>query len=114
MSNNVQQQALRQVRESYRSFRRAAARVLSFAVAILFSAKLCAQQVPALEQIQWKSETQIRELLGEPESIQGPTGTHASYVLWKYADFTVAFADQRATHVFQRDSLKSKRPPESE
>ena len=62
-------------------------------------------QAPELQEIRWKSESQIRSLLGEPESIRGPIGTHASYKLWKYADFTVAFANERVFHMFKKDSL---------
>ena len=65
-----------------------------------------AQQNVELEQIRWKSESQVRSLLGDPASIQGPIGTHASYTLWKYEGFTIAFANQRAFHLFDEDSLK--------
>ena len=65
-----------------------------------------AQQNVDLEQIRWKSESQVRSLLGEPASIHGPIGTHASYTLWKYEGFTIAFANQRAFHLFDQDSLR--------
>ena len=59
-----------------------------------------------IEQIRWKSEAQVRSILGNPKSIQGPIGTHASYTLWKYDDFTVAFANNRAFHMFEHSSLQ--------
>jgi len=58
-----------------------------------------------VEDVRWKSESQVRNLYGEPNSIQGPIGTHASYTLWKYDDFTIAFANNRAFHLFDKDSL---------
>ena len=71
------------------------------------SAGTCwAQQNVELEQIRWKSESQVRSLLGDPINIHGPIGTHASYTLWKYDGFTVAFANKRAFHLFNEDSLK--------
>ena len=59
-----------------------------------------------IEQVRWKSESDVRELMGEPETVHGPIGTHANYVLWKYADVTVAFANGRVFHLFDKDSLK--------
>ena len=88
---------------------------LIFVVAVLLSSgTLNAQQIPTVEQIKWKSEAQIREMLGEPQSTQGPIGTHATYSLWQYPDFTVAFSNQRAIHVFDKDSLKVESPSESD
>lgn len=63
------------------------------------------QPIPDVEEIRWKSEAQVRKLLGQPNSIHGPMGTHASYTLWKYDGFTVAFADNRAFHLFDKNSL---------
>ena len=76
------------------------------AMALAYSASVGAQQKVDLEQIRWKSEAQVRSLLGDPISVHGPIGTHASYTLWKYENVTVAFANQRAFHVFAKDSLK--------
>lgn len=59
-----------------------------------------------LEQIRWKSEDQVRSLLGDPKSIRGPIGTHASYQLWNYEGYSVAFANNRAFHLFDENSLK--------
>lgn len=59
-----------------------------------------------VEQVRWKSESQVRSLFGEPNSIQGPIGTHASYTLWKYDGFTIAFANNRAFHLFNKNSLR--------
>ena len=83
---------------------------VALATAVAASGALYAQQ-PALESpdvstIRWKTEAQVRELLGEPNSIHGPVGTHSSYTLWKYENFTVAFSDHRAFHVFHKNSLK--------
>ncbi len=72
---------------------------------LVLSSTLAFAQAPDLQEIRWKSETQIRSLLGEPESIRGPIGTHASYELWHYAEFTVAFANERVFHMFKKDSL---------
>lgn len=58
------------------------------------------------EQVRWKSESQVRSLYGQPNSIQGPIGTFASYTLWKYDDFTIAFANNRAFHFFEKNSLR--------
>ncbi len=70
---------------------------------IVVSASVSAQSI---EQVRWKSEQQVSNLLGKPQSKSTPTGTHASYTLWKYDDFTVAFANNRAFHLFKKDSLK--------
>ncbi|MFT5572170.1 MAG: hypothetical protein ACI9FR_001091 [Cryomorphaceae bacterium] len=59
-----------------------------------------------IAEVRWKSESQVRALYGEPKSISSPVGTHASYTMWKYEDFTVAFANKRAFHLFDKDSLK--------
>lgn len=59
-----------------------------------------------VEEIRWKSESHVRSLHGEPNSIQGPIGTHATYTLWKYDDFTIAFANNRAFHLFDKNSLR--------
>ncbi|MFT7524898.1 MAG: hypothetical protein ACI9LY_000030 [Arenicella sp.] len=72
---------------------------------LALSSTLAFAQAPDLQEIRWKSESQIRSLLGEPESIRGPIGTHASYELWGYAEFTVAFANERVFHMFKKDSL---------
>ena len=80
--------------------------ILVISVVLLAASSTSAfAQAPDLQEIRWKSESQIRSLLGEPESIRGPIGTHASYKLWKYADFTVAFANERVFHMFKKDSL---------
>jgi hypothetical protein len=59
-----------------------------------------------ISEIRWKNESQVRALYGEPKSISNPVGTHATYTMWKYGDFTVAFANNRAFHLFKKDSLK--------
>jgi len=57
-----------------------------------------------VNEVRWKSESHVKSLYGEPNSVQGPIGTHATYELWKYDSFTVAFANNRAFHLF---SVKS-------
>lgn len=74
-----------------------------FALSLLLSQYSFAQDV---EEIRWKSESQVRALHGEPNSIQGPIGTHSSYTLWKYDDFSIAFSNNRAFHLFDKDSLR--------
>ena len=58
-----------------------------------------------VEDIRWKTESQVRAIHGEPNSIQGPIGTHATYTLWKYDGFSIAFSNNRAFHLFDKDSL---------
>lgn len=60
----------------------------------------------SVEQVRWKSESQVREILGEPNNITAPVGTHATYTMWKYDNFTVAFANSKAFHLFNVDSLR--------
>ena len=76
---------------------------LSLGLFIATSSQALAQNV---EQIRWKSTAQVRAILGEPENVSSPVGTHASYVLWSYQDFTVAFSNGKAFHLFTKDSLK--------
>ncbi|MEM7358701.1 MAG: hypothetical protein AAF431_06380 [Pseudomonadota bacterium] len=85
--------------------------ILIVATALFVSAIGLAQEANSatdlnLEQIRWKSESQVRALLGDPNSVHGPVGTHASYTLWKYDEFTIAFANNRAFHLFDKNSLK--------
>ena len=58
-----------------------------------------------LTDLRWKSEEQVRAQLGDPDSVRGPIGTHASYQLWDYPEFSVAFANNRAFHLFDKNSL---------
>lgn len=76
--------------------------LLTFFSLTFFSLNSYAQDI---NNIRWQSEQHVRSLYGEPDNITGPIGTHATYTLWKYADFTVAFANQRAFHVFDKGSL---------
>ena len=66
---------------------------------------LSAVNAQEVDEVRWKSEQQVRDLYGDPISVHGPVGTHASYILWKYDDYTVAFANNRAFHLFNKDSL---------
>ncbi len=77
--------------------------LLTFTVSGLFSSLAQAQSV---SDIRWKSEAQVRQIVGEPNIITPAVGTHASYTMWKYDDFTIAFANNRAFHLFHKDSLK--------
>lgn len=72
-----------------------AAITLCFSVSTAF-----AETHPRINEIRWKSEDQVRSILGEPNQVRGPIGTHAQYELWTYSDFTVAFANNRAFHMF--------------
>lgn len=63
-------------------------------------------QAQSIEDIRWKSESEVRAILGEPQTITSPVGTHATYTMWKYVNFTVAFANNKAFHLFKNDSLK--------
>ena len=76
--------------------------ISAFVVLVFLSLSTNAQNI---EEVRWKTEQQVRALYGEPDSISQPTGTHATYVMWKYPDFTVAFANKRAFHLFKKDSL---------
>ena len=59
-----------------------------------------------LSDLRWKSESEVRNRLGDPQSIRGPIGTHASYQLWNYEGFSVAIADNRVFHLFDESSLR--------
>ena len=60
----------------------------------------------SVDDIRWKSEEQVRNILGEPLTSTPPVGTHATYTLWKYETFIVAFANSRAFHLFDKNSLQ--------
>lgn len=60
-----------------------------------------------IDQIRWKSAEQVRVILGEPETITPPVGTHASYTMWQYDNYTVAFANGKAFHLFAKNSLRN-------
>jgi len=77
-------------------------KIIVFTTLLLVSSVVQAQSI---KDIRWKSESEVRAILGEPQSITPPIGTHASYTMWKYADFTVAFANNKAFHLFRNDSL---------
>lgn len=77
--------------------------MISFLSFALFSADLCAQTI---EQVRWKTESQVEAIFGVPNKKTSPVGTHATYALWEYEGFTVAFANSRAFHLFQKDSLR--------
>ena len=73
----------------------------------LFAATASQALAQSVEQIRWKSTSQVRAILGEPENVTSPVGTHASYVLWSYQNFTVAFANGKAFHLFKKNSLNN-------
>jgi len=56
-----------------------------------------------VDQVRWKSESQVTDILGEPASKSTPIGTHATYSLWTYDGFVVAFSNSRAFHLFRVD-----------
>ena len=60
-----------------------------------------------IDRIRWKSTEQVRVILGEPQSITSPVGTHASYTMWRYNNYTVAFANGKAFHLFGKNSLRN-------
>jgi len=60
----------------------------------------------SVDQIRWKSETQVRAILGEPQNITSPVGTHARYTMWRYENYIVAFANGKAFHLFDKNSLR--------
>ena len=76
-------------------------------VALFCSLMMTAVSAQSLNDVKWKDQQQVRNLFGEPQKIRGPVGTHANYSLWEYSDFTVAFSNQRAFHLFRKDSLIS-------
>lgn len=63
-------------------------------------------QAQTASDIKWKGQAQIKRMYGEPRTVRGPIGTHASYAIWEYADFSIAFANNKAFHLFRNDSLK--------
>jgi len=77
-------------------------KVIVFTALFLMTSLAQAQNI---QDIRWKSASQVRAILGEPQSITSPVGTHATYTMWKYADFTVAFSNNKAFHLFRKDSL---------
>ena len=60
-----------------------------------------------VSEVRWKSADKVRAMYGEPQSVRGPIGTHASYTLWSYDGFVVAFANERAFHLFNTSAGKS-------
>lgn len=78
--------------------------------ALLFSSVTNAQSI---SEIRWKSMQQVRQVLGEPVNVRGPVGTHANYTMWEYPDFTVAFSNEKAFHLFRKNSLKKIRLEEN-
>ena len=70
-------------------------------------------QAQNIQDIRWKSASQVRAILGESQSISSPVGTHATYTMWRYADFTVAFSNNKAFHLFRNDSFSQYRIQEN-
>lgn len=63
--------------------------------------------VPALlGEMRWKTASQVKQMLGAPETIRGPIGTHADYQLWMYPSYSVAIANGRVFHIFDEGSLR--------
>lgn len=80
---------------------------IKFATILLVFATPFALNAQSIEQIRWKGEDQVRQILGEPLNTKGPVGTHARYTMWEYPDFTVAFSNSKAFHLFRKNSLKN-------
>ncbi len=59
------------------------------------------------EELRWQNQEAILQRFGEPLKRGATRGTHADYSLWEYSEFFVAFANQRVTHVFEKDSLRT-------
>ena len=78
-------------------------KIIVFTSLLLISSLSQAQNI---QDIRWKSESQVRAILGNPQSVSQPVGTHATYTMWRYADFTVAFSNNKAFHLFRNDSLR--------
>ena len=78
--------------------------ILLFTALIFVSGTVSAQEI---NQIRWKSASQVRQILGEPISITKPTGTHATYTMWKYPGYIVAFSNNTAFQLFHHNSLKN-------
>ena len=72
----------------------------------LQAAALTASELPNLDEFRFRSDSFVLERLGEPQRRSEAIGTHASYSLWTYPNFTVAFANRRVIHVFSKDSLR--------
>lgn len=53
-----------------------------------------------VNEVRWKSADKVRAMYGEPQTVRGPIGTHANYTLWSYDGFIVAFANEKAFHLF--------------
>ena len=86
--------------------------VSTFFLVLFFSVSSNAQSFSqanshSTDDIRWKSEEQVRRILGEPQNTKGPVGTHANYTIWEYPDFNVAFSNKKAFHLFRKDSLKT-------
>ena len=58
-------------------------------------------------EVRWKSADKVRAMYGEPQNVRGPIGTHASYTLWSYDGFIVAFANEKAFHLFNTATSES-------
>lgn len=71
---------------------------------LIFTAGMANAQ--SINDVRWKSASQVRQILGEPISISQPKGTHATYTMWRYPGYTVAFSNNKAFHLFQNDSLR--------
>ena len=75
--------------------------------AVIFCCLMGQAAAENVDLIRWKSTDQVRLILGEPLSIVPPVGTHASYTMWKYDNYTVAFANGKAFHLFAKNSLRN-------
>ena len=86
-------------------------RALMFSAGVIFvclarANDSIAQSEDLKEQFLWQSQYQVKAVLGEPNSVRLPVGTHAEYTLWEYDQVIVAFANERVIHVFDKNALR--------
>ncbi len=74
-------------------------------VAVMSGLLTAIAHAQSIDQVRWKSQDKVLALLGEPLSKSSPVGTHATYQLWTYDEFIIAFANQRAFHMFFKDGF---------
>jgi len=77
------------------------------AMFLAFVVSLSTARAQDVSDVRWKSTDKVRALYGEPQSVRGPIGTHATYKLWAYDDFVVAFANEKAFHLFSTAAADS-------
>ncbi len=76
------------------------------AIFLAFSSSISLVNAQNVDEVRWKSAEKVRAMYGEPQSVRGPIGTHASYTLWSYDGFVVAFSNEKAFHLFDENASK--------